>query len=102
MSDYSDYWKPRYDLERERRELRKRWPFRSFDREQEAEDRIREITRELRRRDDREREEREEQERQRRREEERRLEREREWQEDHQQEQQEQQEPPAEGEVEHE
>ena len=69
----SDWTKSEWRLKEERTELRDEWPYRSFQREMAAEDRIREINVELDRREL----ERQEQERLERRQEEERLEAER-------------------------
>lgn len=54
---YHDNWKSDWDLQRERRDLSDKWPYRSFLHEEASEERIREINRELERREERRREE---------------------------------------------
>jgi hypothetical protein len=57
MSDFRDIWRSDWELERERRDLRDQWPYGSYSREQDAEDRIGEIRRELNDREERRQEE---------------------------------------------
>lgn len=54
---WRDVWKTDSELERERRDLRDEWPSRSYDREYEVENRVRDIDRELRHREERREEE---------------------------------------------
>ena len=49
---WQDSWKSGWELEGERQKLRDEWPYRSYDHECEALDRIRDITRELDRREE--------------------------------------------------
>lgn len=53
----SDLYKSDHELRKQKAELRDEWPYRSYRREQDAEDRIREITLALRRREERREEE---------------------------------------------
>lgn len=54
---FRDTWKSNWELEREKRDLRDEWPYRSFEREEQAREREREINRELRTRKERREEE---------------------------------------------
>lgn len=61
---FHDSWRTDWELERERRNLRDEWPYRSFQREEAAEKRMHDINREIRNREERREEEDREQERQ--------------------------------------